>query len=211
MYFEGSPACKRNDCVPLPSFYSSPLQRRFRHDLVLRMQKPFADLLLPDRRFDGVVLIDPQTGIARPMELADLYAMVEPYKLIPTIPEDVSNQITAAKHAFVYSWFCYDLATLAEQHAYGALENGLRLRAKRADKLPKGRGLAALLKCACDNGWLVRSEFDMPDMSNLLGTLPMMRNHIGHGRTHILPELSKEMLRICVEILNKVYATSPPP
>ncbi len=140
------------------------------------------------------------------MALADLYSMVECFETIPTVPNDVRQQIDAARHAFVYSWFCYDLATLAEQHAYGALENGLRLRAQVANKLPKRRGLAALLKCACDNGWLVRSEFDVVGMPNLLDTISGLRNHIGHGHTHILPQLSKEMLRVCVEILNKVFA-----
>src|SRR6266852_1941770 len=104
------------------------------------MLKPFVELPLPDRRFHGVVLIDPETGVARPMALADLYSMVECFETIPTVPNDVRQQIDAARHAFVYSWFCYDLATLAEQHAYGALENGLRLRAQRANKLPKRRG-----------------------------------------------------------------------
>lgn len=170
------------------------------------MLKPFADLLLPDRRFHGLVLLDPKTGTARPMELADLYTMVEPYESSPSVPKDVREQIAAAKHAFVYSWFCYDLATLAEQHAYGALENGLRLRAQREGKLPKRRGLAALLKCACENGWLDRSEFDVPGMPNLLDTISGLRNHIGHGHTHILPQLSQEMLRVCVEILNKLFA-----
>src|SRR5581483_3366972 len=144
----------------------------------------------------------------RPMELADLYAMVEPYQLIPSVPDQVRDQIDAARHAFIYSWFCYDLATLAEQHAYGALENGLRLKAWKANKMPKRRGLAALLKCACENGWLNKSEFDVPNMPNLLDAISGLRNHIGHGTPHILPSLSQEMLRVCIEILNKLY---PPP
>jgi hypothetical protein len=94
---------------------------------------------------------------------------------------------------------------LAEQHAYGALENGLRLKAMSANRLPKRRGLAALLKCACESGWLNRAEFDVPDMPNLLDTLRSLRNHIGHGNTHILPQLSIEMMRLCVEILNKLF------
>ena len=171
--------------------------------------KPFSELLQPDRRFHGVVLIDPKTNIARPMDLSDLHAMVEPFTLVSAVPDDVRAQIEAARYAFVYSWFCYDLATLAEQHAYGALENGLRFRARAANKLPKRRGLAALLTCACENGWLDKSEFEVPNMPNLIDTLPSLRNHIGHGNMHILPQLSVEMLRLCIEILNKVFEPKP--
>ena len=63
--------------------------------------KPFAELLQPDRRFHGVVLIDPKTNIARPMELSDLYGLVEPSALIPSVSDDVRAQMDAARHAFV--------------------------------------------------------------------------------------------------------------
>lgn len=69
--------------------------------------------------------------------------------------------------------------------------------------------LAALLACACENGWLDRSQFEVPNMPNLIDTLPGPRNHIGHGNMHILPQLSVEMLRLCIEILNEVFEPKP--
>lgn len=146
-------------------------------------------------------MLDAAIGV----RIEDLHATMLPLELHATVPADVRLQFDTARHAFIYSWFCYDLATLAEQHAYGALENGLRLRAEAENALPKRRGLAALLENACAQGWLVRTEYDVPDMPNLLDTISMMRNHLDHGRPQLLTQLSVEMMRVCVEILNKVF------
>src|ERR1700733_6210856 len=111
-----------------------------------------------------------------------------PFELIPSVPEEVRWQFDAARNAFVYSWFCYDLATLAEMHAYGALENGLRLRAEAANALPRRTGLQVFMNNACAHGWLVRSEWDVPGAPNLLDMVVSLRNNIGHGRPQLLPQ-----------------------
>jgi hypothetical protein len=128
-----------------------------------------------------------------------------PLELLPSVPAEVRWQFDTARNAFVYSWYCYDLVTLAEMHAYGALENGLRLRAERAKLLPKRKGLQALIKNACDHGWLARSEWDAPDAPNVLDMIVLMRNHIGHGQPQLLQRLSVESVRLCMEILNRLF------
>jgi hypothetical protein len=118
------------------------------------------------------------------MTIGDLWAIVEPFRLLPMVPTDVQTQIDTARHAFIYAWFCNGLNTLGEQHAYGALANGLRLRAAAASAIPKRRGLGALLEKACELGWLDRRDFDVPSAPNRLDVLVQMRNHVDHGRPH---------------------------
>lgn len=165
------------------------------------MLKAKSDLHKPDPRHVPGSPLDAAIG----MRIEDLHAMMLPLELHVSVPAEVRLQFDTARHAFIYSWFCYDLATLAEQYAYGALENGLRLRAEAENTLPKRRGLAALLKNTCARGWLVRTEYDVPRMPNLLDTVSMMRNHLDHGRPQLLPQLSLEMMRVCIDILNKLY------
>jgi hypothetical protein len=105
----------------------------------------------------------------------------------------------------VYLWYCYDLVTLAEMHACGALENGLRIRGERESRLPKRKGLRAYIEHACAHGWLVHSEWDVPGAPNLLETVVRLRNHIGHGNPRQLQPLLIEAIRLCMEILNRLF------
>jgi hypothetical protein len=165
------------------------------------MLKALSDLYRPDPRHMPGSALDAAIGV----RIEDLHAMMLPLELYESVPAEVRLQFDTARHAFIYSWFCYDLATLAEQYAYGALENGLRLRAEAEDALPKRQGLVALLKSACERGWLVRGEYDVPGMPNLLDTISLMRNHVSHGRPQLLPQLSVEAMRLCMEILNTLF------
>ena len=165
------------------------------------MLKAPEDLARPDPRYLPGTPLDGVTG----QRIEDLHSLMAPLELLPSVPEEVRWQFDTARNAFVYSWYCYDLVTLAEMHAYGALENGLRLRAERAKLLPKRKGLQALIKNACDHGWLVRSEWDAPDAPNLLDMIVLLRNHIGHGQPQLFQQLSVESVRLCMEVLNRLF------
>jgi hypothetical protein len=165
------------------------------------MLKPLKDLGKPDPRYMPGSPVDDVIG----QRIEDLHALMRPLELLPSIPDDVRWHFDAARNAFVYSWFCYDLVTLAEMHAYGAVENGLRIRAERANAHPKRKGMQAYMDNACEHGWLVKPEWDMPGAPNLLDMVVMMRNNIGHGRPQLLQPLSIEGIRLSMEILNKLY------
>lgn len=62
------------------------------------------------------------------MTLEDMRAPVAPLELSEQVPEAIRDQFDKARHAFIYSWFSYDLATLAEQQSYAVLEMALRER-----------------------------------------------------------------------------------
>jgi hypothetical protein len=169
------------------------------------MLKPINDLGKPDPRYMPGSPADHVIG----QRIEDLHALMQPLELLPSVPDNVLWQFDTARNAFVYSWFCYDLDTLAEMHAYGALENGLRIRAERANAHPKRKGMQAYMDNACDRGWLVKPEWEVPGAPNLLDLVVMMRNNIGHGRPQLLQPLSIEGIRLSMEILNKLFpATS---
>jgi len=170
------------------------------------------DLLLePDPRHEIMRLYDPVAGVLRPMEIGDMHRLVAPIELGDHVPAEVSQQFDLARVAFVYSWFTYDLATLAEQQVYAVLEMALRRRAEAESALPKRRGLAALLKLATERGWLRHEEFEVPspgspDKMSFLELLPLLRNELAHGSTNLFPQGSLEMLRVCALIINKLFA-----
>ena len=131
------------------------------------------------------------------------------------MPEDIRDQFDKARHAFIYSWYSYDLATLAEQQSYAVLEMALRERYRAETPQASDRpSLAKLLKIAQDRQWLNRDEFAVPSMSGapgitfLLDMLPMLRNELAHGSTRLLPAGSLDMMRLCFEVIRKLF---PPP
>ena len=114
-----------------------------------------------------------------------------------------------ARHAFIYSWFAYDLVSLAEQQGYQTLELALREKLppderKKADD--KRWTLDTLFKRALAHHWLVRSDFYDPDTKIcLLDFIPRLKNELAHGSTKLFPGGSHIMLKPCAEILNKLF------
>ncbi len=172
-------------------------------------------LLTPDARWTNTAGgIDDVTGAVRRIAISDLYALVQPLELSPSVPPDIVEQFDKARHAFIYSWFAYDLVSLAEQQGYQTLELALR------EKLPPNErmkahdsrwGLDKLLERAVAHRWLVRTDFEVPDSHAKRGKVCMLdviarcRNELAHGSRNLLPALSIEMLGLCHEVLNKLF------
>jgi hypothetical protein len=169
------------------------------------MFKDAQALLKPDPRFDD------QT-----MRITDLHRLVQPIELSAKVPAHIREQFDTARNAFVYSWFVYELATLAEQQAYAALEMGLcyRLDPTAAPNTTRSPGLRRLLDQAIAKGLLTRSEFDRSSggmTMNQLDFMLMSRNHVMHGNVHLLPQGTPSMLETCADVLNKLFATRDGP
>ena len=92
------------------------------------MLKSSNDLLEPDIRFRDFVFHSADTGEIRPLCMDDLRGMVAAIELGPHVPVAIRAQFDTARNAFVYSWFVYELATLAEQQCLATLEMALRQR-----------------------------------------------------------------------------------
>lgn len=168
-----------------------------------------------DVRYVDAVVHDPETGALRKMVLEDMWALVAPFELPEQVPKDIRDQFDKARHAFIYSWFSYDLATLAEQQSYAVLEMALRERYRTETPQATDRPmLANLLHVAQKRKWLIRDEFAVPSISGtseaacLLDMLPMLRNELAHGSTRLLPVGSLEMMRLCFDVIRKLF---PPP
>ena len=114
-------------------------------------------LLESDVRFRNMAGDANPDGSIRWMSIDDLHELVAPIELRPEVPAAVHVQFDKARHAFIYSWFAYDLVSLAEQQGYQALEFALRLRLP-ADEQRKAQEkrwtLDTLIKRAFAHGWL---------------------------------------------------------
>ena len=77
-------------------------------------------------------------------------------------------------------------------------------------------GPGKLLQRAMAHRWLDRGDFEAPGAHTksgkmcLLDFLPMFRNGLAHGSTNLFPQGSLEMLRLCSDILNRLYSTRSP-
>jgi hypothetical protein len=169
------------------------------------MFKDVHSLLEPDPRYSD------QLG-----RVSDLHNLVTPIVLGPNVPAHIRAQFDTARNAFVFSWFVYEFATLAEQQAYSVLEMGLRHRLNPAGLPNAGRspGLRKLLDQAIAKGLLARSDFDVTSAGaniNQLDFLLMSRNHVMHGNVHLLPQGTPTMLEMCADVLNKLFNTGSAP
>jgi hypothetical protein len=166
-------------------------------------------ILESDPRFGNMVGGVDANGAVRLMNIGDLYDLMEEIQIGPAIPRDIAEQFDKARHAFIYSWFAYDLVSLAEQQGYQTLELALREKLSPAERTKadaKRWGLDALLKHAIAQRWLIRSEFLTADgQTCVLDFLPRLRNELAHGSRNLFPGGSIEMLHLCAEILNKLF------
>lgn len=180
------------------------------------MLKPSRALLESDPRFRDHVFHSAETGEIRPMRIEDLWGLVGPIQLNPQVPADIREQFDVARNAFVYSWFVYEFATLAEQQCFAILEMALRRR--HSPTVPpnttRSPGIDKLLKTAVKEGWLLRDDFMVPSISGsgqtacTLDMIPMFRNHLMHGNVHLLPQGTPEIMRLCVDVMNRLFATA---
>jgi hypothetical protein len=182
------------------------------------MLKASTSLLDTDPRHRDQVLIDAPTGKYRPICLQDFRDLVAPIELDSCVPSAICEQFDIARNSFIYSWFVYEFATLAEQQSYAILEMALRHRLdpSAAANTTRSPGLANLLKTATKKGWLRRDDFAVPAISVgegmmcSLDFIPEMRNHVMHGNVLLMPQGTPEVLRLCADVMNRLFANKGP-
>jgi hypothetical protein len=179
------------------------------HDFEAYDMKSSDALLEPDARFLSMAAGCDLTGAVRMMAITDLYDQMQEIQLDPAVPSDIVEQFDKARHAFIYSWFAYDLVSLSEQQGYQTLELALREKLpanerKKADD--KRWTLDTLLKRAVAHHWIERSDFYDPDTKIcMLDIIPRFRNELAHGSRNLFPVGSHVMLELCAEIINKLF------
>ncbi len=167
----------------------------------------------PDPRFANIVQsFDPKTGILQLMSPQGLHEEMSPLVLDEVVPEKVRHQFNLALNVYLYSWFVYDFATVAEQQAYSALEAALRHRYhEETGKAPDRPSLKGLLDFVIARNWLDAADFEFPMASapggkfSELEMLRMLRNNLAHEQFHLMPGGSYSAFQTCHFIISRLY------
>lgn len=185
--------------------------------------KEYSEVLNADPRQTAFVLVNETTGQMRRIELRDYHEEAKQLVLHDEVPEDVRYHFENARNLLVYSWFHYPFNSLAQFHAYIAVEAALRIKAGK----PKG-GLKMLLKEAVKNRWITDEGFTfgrarksakpvhpisingtpVPDTRSycevLTQSIPRLRNTFAHGEVFLHNSGATSML-ICAELINQLF------
>lgn len=160
-----------------------------------------------------------QLAESRAVGIEDLRSLVAPIELATTVPAEIRAEFDIARNAFIYSWFVYEFACLAEKQAFAVVELALRrrLHPEEAPNTTRSAGLKRLLKEAQKRGVLRASNFEIPAMNggdgtlSVLDMLPDFRNHAFHGNIHLLPQETPTVLGLCAEVINALFGSEAHP
>jgi len=165
------------------------------------MFRPAADILKPDPRHESEVPHNQATGETRAATAADWHTLIAKIELAPNVPQQIREDFDKARNAFLYSclysWFSYELASLAELQGLATLELAIRERLKERDPgFSRPQGLKKLLHAAQKRGLLNGIDHVLIDFP------PMQRNEIAHGSSYLFPQASLDMIKYCAELLS---------
>lgn len=176
------------------------------------MWRDKSEILERDERYRIIKQNDEELGIVRDLEIGDLYNDVACLVLPTCVPLEIASQFDVARNAYVYSFFEYELATLAEEHAFAVLEMAVKRRAKEDDNgTVPGRGLTKCLDYAISQGWLHQAELSYLGGNvedSLVQELADARNALAHGDFHLSPQFALEILKLTHDILSKLFDTN---
>lgn len=169
--------------------------------------KPAIEIFEADQRNRNSIWRDNVTGQCRPAVAADFRALVADIELGIAVPAIIRQQFDLARNTFVYSWFVYELATLAEKQAYATLEMALREKMRlETGRTVGSRDLRWLMQEAERRKWLMRSDFgDERSPLHLFDFIIRNRNDLAHGSDRLVPDASHEMLSDCAEVIDQLF------
>jgi hypothetical protein len=160
--------------------------------------KSVSELAKPDPYFSGEAGFIGST-------LQDLHRDMLAFDLPVAVPDSVRRSHDAIRHAYIYSYFSYDLLTLAASQTFPCLELALRERighqfAGRVDK--NGRLRPAMLD------ELLKSAKAQALISAKIEYLSRMRNMFAHGSDAVLnPPLFLTTFEIITDIIRELYTS----
>ncbi len=185
--------------------------------------KEFSEVLNADPRQEAFVLVNEKTGQMRRIGLKDYHDEAKQLVLHEGVPEKVRYHFENARNLLVYSWFHYPFNSLAQFHAYIAVEAALRLKAGK----PKAN-FRMLLKEAVKKKWITDEGFTLgrarksaqpvypitidgaqvPDARSycevLIQSIPNLRNTFAHGEVFLHNSGATSMLN-CAELINQLF------
>ena len=157
--------------------------------------------------FDEIGVPDPiqgyfgsPTGLG-PLTLKDHYLSIEALALGIAAPADLITVWDRARNTLLYSWFSYDLNSVAPLQAFVALELGLRMRL--GDRAKGSPGMQGLLEKAVSDGIVIDPYKRPPTLAAMAGK---MRNHWGHGTPNVAdPNLAVQTFEFCKGLISALY------
>jgi len=174
------------------------------------MMRPFDDILTPDPRQAGFVRMPDLQQVT----IRDHYDEVQAAALSPDVPNGVRTVFERARAAFLYSWFSYELTTLAQGQACAALEMAL---SEILEARYPGQSYNTLNKClekAIADGDFTDFRLDAretphtrDDLDNLRKLLVLVRNDVSHGTEMVMmPVHALDIVVRCARLIDHLYA-----
>jgi hypothetical protein len=122
--------------------------------------KSLAQLNVPDAVQAAFSRYDQFTGSLRPKSIEDHHSDARELALPDHVPQDIRRHFDTARNLFLYSWFVWAFAWVAQLYGYVSLEMALRLRALNENRIDESAspGLARLIKLAISEGWILVEE-----------------------------------------------------
>lgn len=195
--------------------------------------KLLPEVLQADPRNSLFVLLE----TLKPITIEEQHAEIAEAALESQVPEDVRSYFATIQNVCLYAWFAYDLYSVVDFLCYTAVEMALRHRLpytgtgkdKRAlqnlmdeavsKKLIRDKAFSNVLimrqNLARDirfrratGGKFPRSAMPKSNYAAVLqGTIPRLRNHFAHPRSHtiLFPGAAMSQLRITSELINSLF------
>lgn len=175
------------------------------------MIRPYDQMLDPDPRFAAMIW----GNDGRPITCEEHYRAVAGVAIRSAVSGPVRTTFERARSAFLYAWFDYELTTLAQGQACGALELALRahLKARYPDKT--FASLNTCLEKAIADGDFDDLRFrlgdlphDVGDLTNLRMLLVGIRNEVGHGSDMVMPPAhALDILIFCAGMIDHLQGS----
>jgi hypothetical protein len=162
------------------------------------MWRDKVDILKRDERFFILQKDDPALGAIRPLVIEDLYDDVAHLGLPASVPKEIAHQFDLARKAYLYAWFEYEMATLAEAHSYTVVEMAIKRRIKDdpSGEKPKQMGLQAAINHAREKGWLDIQDFEYLSFGERKSFL---------GKPHLSLDFSVMQMELCHKIIVALF------
>jgi hypothetical protein len=195
--------------------------------------KSLSEVLQPDLRNSFFVLLE----TLKPITIEEQHAEISTALLGSQVPEDVRSYFATIQNVCLYAWFAYDLYSVVDFLCYTAVEMALRKRLPYAGSGQDKRTLQNLLDQAVSkklirekafsnvrvmrqnlardicfrratSGRFPRSAMPKTNYAGVLqGTIPRLRNHFAHPRSHTImsPGAAMSQLRLTSELINSLF------
>ena len=174
------------------------------------MLKPFDAVIAPDGRYANMA----GTSGVLPITLADHHASIAEITISSGAPGDVTRVFGWSLNVMLYSWFDYELSSVAVLQGFGALEMALRQKLENSERVKKrladGKDvtLKPLIDIAIKEGFLPSELRSHPFLENI----SHLRNTLAHGSPMIGgPAVMLPPLKRCAELINFLYPIANDP